>query len=95
MAAPHSASLRALRILSQQHTPTLTPSLRRTLHITGAQYSAPKNGADKPTLLYASHTLSDLKAECRKRALRAGGSKSEVYTNPSQPNPTHQWSLDD
>lgn len=78
MAAPHSTSLRALRLLSQQHSPT--PCLRRSLHITGAHSAPPtkSKATDRPSALYVSHSVTDLKHECQRRALRAGGSKSEV-----------------
>lgn len=75
MAAPRSSSLRALRILSQQNP--ATPCLRRNLHITGAQSAQPANVADR-TSLYSAQTLPDLKSECKKRSLIAGGSKNEV-----------------
>lgn len=73
MAAPRSSSLRALRLLSQQHA---TPA-RRGLHITGVQSAQPANPADKASL-YAARSLPDLKLECQRRSLRAAGSKSEV-----------------
>jgi hypothetical protein len=79
MAAPHSTSLRALRLLSQQHSPT--PCLRRSLHITGSHSAPPtksKAATDRPSALYVSHSVTDLKHECQRRALRAGGSKPEV-----------------
>lgn len=77
MAAPRSTSLRALRVLSQQHT--ATPYLRRSLHITGSQSAPPTrtNSSDRPSL-YSSYTLADLKNECLKRSLRPAGTKSEL-----------------
>lgn len=75
MAAPRSSSLRALRLLSQQHT--ATPSIRRGLHITGANSAQPANVSDK-TSLYSARSLPDLKGECQRRSLRANGSHSEV-----------------
>ncbi|KAI3006177.1 hypothetical protein CBS147346_3805 [Aspergillus niger] len=75
MAAPRSSSLRALRVLSQQHS--TTPSIRRGLHITGAQSAQPANVSDRASL-YASRTLADLKNECVKRSLRSSGSQSEL-----------------
>ncbi|GLB11532.1 hypothetical protein AtubIFM57258_008402 [Aspergillus tubingensis] len=75
MAAPRSSSLRALRVLSQQHS--TTPSIRRGLHITGSQSAQPANVSDRASL-YASRTLADLKTECVKRSLRSSGSQSEL-----------------
>ncbi|KAI9042545.1 uncharacterized protein KD926_005400 [Aspergillus affinis] len=75
MAAPRSTSLRALRLLSQQHA--ATPSIRRGLHITGANSAQPANVSDKSTL-YAARSLPDLKSECQKRSLRANGSHPEL-----------------
>lgn len=75
MAAPRSTSLRALRLLSQQHA--ATPSIRRGLHITGANSAQPANVSDKSTL-YAARSLPDLKSECQRRSLRANGSHPEL-----------------
>ncbi|KAL4878562.1 hypothetical protein BJY04DRAFT_110683 [Aspergillus karnatakaensis] len=75
MAAPRSSSLRALRLLSQQHT--VSPSLRRGLHITGSQSAQPIKVSDKATL-YSTRNLADLKTECQKRSLRASGSHAEL-----------------
>ncbi|KAL4873162.1 hypothetical protein BDV12DRAFT_98114 [Aspergillus spectabilis] len=75
MAAPRSSSLRALRLLSQQHTVSL--SVRRTLHITGAHSAQPINVSDKATL-YSTRSLADLKTECQKRSLGAIGSHAEL-----------------
>ncbi|PYH95162.1 hypothetical protein BO71DRAFT_211759 [Aspergillus ellipticus CBS 707.79] len=75
MAAPRSSSLRALRVLSQ-HSYT-TPSIRRGLHITGAHSAQTANASDRASL-YASRTLTDLKSECQKRALRSSGTQSEL-----------------
>ncbi|KAJ5502200.1 hypothetical protein N7463_005074 [Penicillium fimorum] len=44
MAAPRSSSVRALRALSQQ---PVTPSSRRSLHITGVQSAQPANTGEK------------------------------------------------
>lgn len=75
MTAPRSASMRALRLLSQQHT--VSPSLRRGLHITGAQSAQPANITDRATL-YSARTIADLKSECQKRSLRATGTHDEL-----------------
>ncbi|KAL4785747.1 hypothetical protein BJX76DRAFT_159661 [Aspergillus varians] len=75
MAAPRSTSLRALRLLSQQHT--LSPSYRRSLHITGAHSAQPANVSDKATL-YSTRSLADLKSECQKRSLGASGTQAEL-----------------
>ncbi|PWY86209.1 hypothetical protein BO70DRAFT_378841 [Aspergillus heteromorphus CBS 117.55] len=75
MAAPRSSSLRALRVLSQ-HTRT-TPSVRRGLHITGANSAQTANASERASL-YATRTLNDLKGECQKRALRSSGTQSEL-----------------
>ncbi|CEL02638.1 hypothetical protein ASPCAL03804 [Aspergillus calidoustus] len=75
MTAPRSASMRALRLLSQQHT--VSPSLRRGLHITGAQSAQPANITDRTTL-YSARTIADLKSECQKRSLRATGTHDEL-----------------
>lgn len=75
MAAPRCTSLRALRVLSQQHS--ASPCLRRNLHITGAHSAQPANAADKSTL-YQALSVGELKQECRKRSLRAAGGKPEV-----------------
>ena len=80
MAAPRSTSLRALRILSQQHS--ATPSLRRGLHITGVNSAQPANVADRASL-YTAQSVPELKQECQKRSLRAIGSKTEVCHCPS------------
>ncbi|KAH8697223.1 hypothetical protein BGW36DRAFT_378243 [Talaromyces proteolyticus] len=77
MAAPHSTSLRALRALSQQHTPATTLYCRRRLHITGAFSAQPVDGSGK-TGSYASRTLPELKSECQRRGLVAGGSKADL-----------------
>ncbi|PGH16460.1 hypothetical protein AJ79_01791 [Helicocarpus griseus UAMH5409] len=86
MAAPRSTSIRALRLLAQQHAPTPSaPSstlasmapFRRSLHITGAFSAQPARGPDA-TAIYRSRSLADLRAECERRNLRAGGSKSEL-----------------
>lgn len=82
MAAPRSTSLRALRLLSQQHT--FSPSYRRGLHITGAQSAQPANVSDKATL-YSTRNLADLKIECQKRSLGATGTQAEVCAIPSAP----------
>lgn len=78
MAAPRSTSLRALRALSQHHTPATTLYCRRRLHITGAFSAQPVDGSDKAAS-YASRTEADLKSECQRRGLRSIGSKSEVW----------------
>ncbi|OJJ03698.1 hypothetical protein ASPVEDRAFT_54051 [Aspergillus versicolor CBS 583.65] len=75
MAAPRSSPLRALRLLSQQHT--FSPSYRRGLHITGAQSAQPANVSDKATL-YSTRNLADLKIECQKRSLGAIGTHAEL-----------------
>lgn len=75
MAAPRCTSLRALRVLTQQHL--ASPCLRRNLHITGAHSAQPANPADKSTL-YQTLNVGELKQECRKRSLRAAGGKPEV-----------------
>ncbi|KAL5342550.1 hypothetical protein BJX70DRAFT_394766 [Aspergillus crustosus] len=75
MAAPRSSSLRALHLLSQQHT--VSPSLRRGLHITGANSAQPINVSDKGTL-YSTRNLATLKSECQKRSLSANGSHAEL-----------------
>ncbi|KAL4921222.1 hypothetical protein BDW62DRAFT_141689 [Aspergillus aurantiobrunneus] len=75
MAAPRSTSLRALRLLSQQHT--LSPSYRRSLHITGAQSAQPANISDKATL-YSTRSLADLKSECQRRSLGSTGTQAEL-----------------
>jgi hypothetical protein len=75
MTAPRSSALRALRLLSQQHT--ATPAIRRTLHITGANSAQPANVSDR-TSLYSTRSLADLKSECQKRALRTSGTQAEV-----------------
>jgi SAP domain len=77
MAAPRSTSLRALRTLSQHHTPATTLYCRRRLHITGAFSAQPVDGSDKAAA-YGSRTLADLKNECQRRGLRTAGSKPEV-----------------
>ncbi|GAM38913.1 hypothetical protein TCE0_034f10030 [Talaromyces pinophilus] len=77
MAAPRSTSLRALRALSQHHTPATTLYCRRRLHITGAFSAQPVDGTDKAAA-YAARTLADLKNECHRRGLRTGGSKTEL-----------------
>jgi hypothetical protein len=79
----------ALRLLSQQHT--VSPSLRRGLHITGAQSAQPANVTDRATL-YSARTIADLKSECQKRSLRVNGTHDEVYTPikcPESLNLTH------
>lgn len=75
MAAPRSTSLRALRVLSQQHT--TTPCVRRSLHITGAHSAQPVNVTDKASF-YATRTLADLKLECQKRSIGSNGTQAEV-----------------
>ncbi|PWY93715.1 hypothetical protein BO94DRAFT_532647 [Aspergillus sclerotioniger CBS 115572] len=75
MAATRSSSLRALRVLSQQHS--TTPTIRRGLHITGAHSAQPANVSDRASL-YASRTLTDLKNECSKRSLRSSGTQAEL-----------------
>ncbi|KAL4927193.1 uncharacterized protein BDV17DRAFT_292864 [Aspergillus undulatus] len=76
MAAPRETSLRALRLLSQQHA--FSPIYRRGLHITGAHSAQPaKNVSDKATM-YSTRNLADLKSECQKRKLRATGSQAEL-----------------
>ncbi|KAL4809046.1 hypothetical protein BDV18DRAFT_157983 [Aspergillus unguis] len=75
MAAPRSTSLRALRLLSQQHT--LSPAYRRSLHITGVHSAQPANVSDKATL-YSTRNLADLKSECQKRSLRNTGTHAEL-----------------
>lgn len=77
MAAPRSTSLRALRAVSQHHTPATTHYCRRRLHITGAFSAQPVDGSDKAAS-YASRAEADLKNECKRRGLRTGGSKAEV-----------------
>lgn len=77
MAAPRSTSLRSLRLLSRQHFSI--PSVRRGLHITGANSAQPIKSADR-TSLYVSYSVTDLQSECQRRSLRSGGSKSEVHT---------------
>ncbi|KAH1652297.1 hypothetical protein KXX59_006401 [Aspergillus fumigatus] len=75
MAAPRSTSLRALRMLSQQHT--TTPCVRRSLHITGANSAQPVNVTDKASF-YATRTLADLKLECKKRSIASNGTQAEL-----------------
>ncbi|GFF25209.1 hypothetical protein IFM58399_00947 [Aspergillus lentulus] len=75
MAAPRSTSLRALRVLSQQHT--TTPCVRRSLHITGANSAQPVNVTDKASF-YATRTLADLKLECKKRSIASNGTQAEL-----------------
>lgn len=77
MAAPRSTSLRALRALSQHHSPATTQYCRRRLHITGAFSAQPVDGSDK-LAAYSSRTEADLKSECQRRGLRTVGSKSEL-----------------
>jgi hypothetical protein len=77
MAAPRSTSLRALRALSQHHTPATTLYCRRRLHITGAFSAQPVEGSDKAAS-YAARSVADLKNECQRRGLRTGGSKTEL-----------------
>ncbi|QKX56314.1 uncharacterized protein TRUGW13939_03415 [Talaromyces rugulosus] len=77
MAAPRSTSLRALRALSQQHTPATTLYCRRRLHITGAFSAQPVEGPDKAAL-YSARSVTDLKSECQRRGILAGGSKAEL-----------------
>ncbi|KAE8146705.1 hypothetical protein BDV25DRAFT_162014 [Aspergillus avenaceus] len=74
MAAARSTSLRALRVLSQQHTAT---PYRRCLHITGANSAQPANVSDR-TSLYATRTLTDLQSECKKRQLRSSTDRTEL-----------------
>ncbi|KKK14674.1 hypothetical protein P175DRAFT_0446472 [Aspergillus ochraceoroseus IBT 24754] len=75
MAAPRSTSLRALRLLSQQHR--ASPSLRRGLHITGANSAQPARVSDKVTL-WSTRSLADLKSECQKRSLGSTGTQAEL-----------------
>ncbi|KAL3481607.1 hypothetical protein BJX99DRAFT_253526 [Aspergillus californicus] len=75
MAAPRSTSLRALRLLSHQHT--VSPSVRRGLHITGVHSAQPATVSDKATL-YSTRTIADLKSECQKRSLTASGTQEEL-----------------
>ncbi|KAI1975765.1 hypothetical protein LOZ53_004604 [Ophidiomyces ophidiicola] len=77
MAAPRSTSLRALRILSQQHSPAPSSVLRRSLHMTGVYSAQPASGPDV-TSIYRARSVADLKAECEKRNIRTGGSKAEL-----------------
>jgi hypothetical protein len=77
MAAPRSTSLRALRALSQQHTPATTLYCRRRLHITGAFSAQPVEGPDKAAS-NSSRSVTDLKSECQRRGILSGGSKAEV-----------------
>ncbi|KMU72337.1 hypothetical protein CISG_02985 [Coccidioides immitis RMSCC 3703] len=82
MAAPRSTSLRALRLLSQQNSSAPASTLasmapfRRFLHITGAYSAQPASGPDV-TSIYRARSVADLRAECERRNLRAGGSKAE------------------
>ncbi|KAA8649137.1 hypothetical protein EYZ11_011218 [Aspergillus tanneri] len=75
MAAPRSTSLRALRILSQQHT--AAPSIRRGLCITSAKEAQTANISDRSSL-YTARSLPDLKSECQRRSLTSNGSHSEL-----------------
>ncbi|EAS33117.3 uncharacterized protein CIMG_04141 [Coccidioides immitis RS] len=83
MAAPRSTSLRALRLLSQQNSSAPASTLasmapfRRFLHITGAYSAQPASGPDV-TSIYRARSVADLRAECERRNLRAGGSKAEL-----------------
>ncbi|KAJ5610357.1 hypothetical protein N7510_007076 [Penicillium lagena] len=79
MAAPRSSSLRALRVLSQQHSTTTAAAApaRRNLHITGVHSAQPANPADKASL-YSARSVPDLKLECQRRSLRSAGSQSEL-----------------
>lgn len=81
MAAPRSTSVRALRTLSQQHTPVLSSMapFRRSLHITGAQSAQPLTSSDV-TSTYRARSIGDLKNECERRNLRSIGNKAEVWT---------------
>lgn len=89
MAAPRSTSLRALRMLSQQHT--TTPCVRRSLHITGANSAQPVNVTDKASF-YATRTLADLKLECKKRSIASNGTQAEVCI-PDSPITLHELQL--
>ncbi|KAL4938991.1 hypothetical protein BDV06DRAFT_199729 [Aspergillus oleicola] len=76
MTAPRETSLRALRLLSQQHA--FSPIYRRGLHITGAYSAQPaKNVSDKATM-YSTRSIADLKSECQSRKLRATGTQAEL-----------------
>ncbi|PGH22961.1 hypothetical protein AJ80_03010 [Polytolypa hystricis UAMH7299] len=81
MAAPRSTSLRALRLLTEQHAPTSTLSsmapFRRSLHITGAYSAQPASGPDV-TSIYRARSINDLRVECERRSLRVNGSKAEL-----------------
>ncbi|WEW55507.1 hypothetical protein PRK78_000938 [Emydomyces testavorans] len=83
MAAPRSTSLRALRILSQQHASAPSSTLgsmapfRRSLHITGAYSAQPAPGPDV-TSIYRAKSVADLRIECERRNIRSGGSKAEL-----------------
>lgn len=76
MAVPRSTSLRAFRTLSQQQS--TIPSIRRGLHITGANSAQPVNPSIDRTSLFSSLGVADLKQECQKRSIAFDGSKPEV-----------------
>ncbi|EEP80735.1 conserved hypothetical protein [Uncinocarpus reesii 1704] len=74
MTAPRSASLRALRILSQQHS---SAPFRRSLHVTGA-YSAQLASGPDVTSIYRARSVADLRDECQRRNIRTAGNKAEL-----------------
>jgi len=72
MATPRAASFRALNTLSQQS--------RRNLHITGVNSNPAATSAlaQERHTVYLPQSLHDLRLECRKRNLKAAGSKTEL-----------------
>ncbi|KAL4964783.1 uncharacterized protein BDV14DRAFT_200595 [Aspergillus stella-maris] len=76
MAAPRETSLRALRLLSQQHA--FSPIYRRGLHITGAHSAQPAKNVSNKATMYSTRSIADLKNECQSRKLRATGTQAEL-----------------
>ena len=76
MSATRSTSFRTIRAVSQKHA--TVPSIRRGLHITGANSAQPVDLSIDRTSLFSSLGLADLKQECRKRWIAFDGSKPEV-----------------
>ena len=76
MSAARSTFFRTVRAVSQKHSPV--PSIRRGLHITGANSAQPVNNSIDGAPVFSSLGLADLKQECRKRYIAFDGSKPEV-----------------